>query len=162
MSLSKIRAAERMVSPRGKVENYAGQSGESCSRVSLAPLYHPDTLVNPDTCLGLFSHYKRIVLPGGPNRSKLGLTPLGLLSKNSNGNIMLFFNFSCNVIHFFLQFIICGLDLFTFVVLDVMKSSQLKPSSKSSSFISVESIHFSILACCSSLTSSVVSSVSFK
>ena len=26
-------------------------------RVSLAPLYYPDTLVNPDTCLGNFCSY---------------------------------------------------------------------------------------------------------
>ena len=32
-------------------------------RVSLAPLYYPDTLVNPDTCLGsssVQSHYYKV------------------------------------------------------------------------------------------------------
>ena len=27
-------------------------------RIKLAPLYHPDTLLNPDTCLGL-QHYNK-------------------------------------------------------------------------------------------------------
>ena len=43
-------------------------------KVSLAPLYYPDTLVNPDTCLGLDSKSQDNLLPKGVH-TLLGPTP---------------------------------------------------------------------------------------